>query len=263
MFVYCPPKELPVLESVTQPDGKRYYVSPSGKKLPSVTTVMGAMKKQAIMEWRNAVGEEEANRVSKYASGRGNRVHALAEKYLKNDPIQWMREMPDAVAMFRSMVPHMHRINNIHYIEQALWSERIGLAGRVDLIAEWDGVLSVIDFKTSSRVKERDDIHNYFEPFIGGGSVLLEVLKRLEKNEISIFGNIIVGDINGDLIVTGNITAQQFIISSSILSLFWLSFGNVLMPMLVVIKISFLPIDVFKLLDSNIILNLVSIIFDS
>ena len=162
MFVHCPPKVLPDLKSVTLPDGKRIYTTPSGKKLPSVTTVMGAMKKESIMEWRLAVGHEEANRVSRYASGRGNRVHALAEKYLKNDPIQWMREMPDAVAMFRSMVPHIHRINNIHYIEQALWSERIGLAGRVDLIAEWDGVLSVIDFKTSKKIKEKEDILDYF-----------------------------------------------------------------------------------------------------
>lgn len=162
MFVHCPPKKLVDLNSETQPDGKRYYVTPSGKKLPSVTTVVGAMKKQAIMEWRNAVGEEEANRVSRYASGRGNRVHALAETYLKNDPIDWKREMPDAVAMFRSMAPHLHRINNIHYIEQALWSERIGMAGRVDLIAEWDGVLSVIDFKTSKKIKRKEDIPEYF-----------------------------------------------------------------------------------------------------
>ena len=74
MFTHCPPKVLPDLKSVTLPDGKRMYTTPSGKKLPSVTTVMGAMKKQAIMEWRNAVGEEEANRVSKYASGRGNQI---------------------------------------------------------------------------------------------------------------------------------------------------------------------------------------------
>jgi genome maintenance exonuclease 1 len=64
--------------------------------------------------------------------------------------------------MFRTLIPHIHRINNIHYIEQALWSESIGLAGRVDLIAEWDGVLSVIDFKTSKRIKQREDIQDYF-----------------------------------------------------------------------------------------------------
>jgi genome maintenance exonuclease 1 len=153
---------LPDLVSQTSPDGKRYYTTPSGIQLPSVTTVVGAMKKQSILEWRKAVGEEEANRVSRSASGRGNRVHNLAEKYLKNEPIQWMREMPDSAAMFRSLIPHMQRINNIHYIEQALWSEKIGMAGRVDLIAEWDGVLSVIDFKTSKKIKTREDIPEYF-----------------------------------------------------------------------------------------------------
>jgi genome maintenance exonuclease 1 len=153
---------LPDLVSQTSPDGKRYYTTPSGIQLPSVTTVVGAMKKQSILEWRKAVGEEEANRVSRAASGRGNRVHNLAEKYLKNEPIQWVREMPDSAVMFRSLIPHMQRINNIHYIEQALWSEKIGMAGRVDLIAEWDGVLSVIDFKTSKKIKTREDIPEYF-----------------------------------------------------------------------------------------------------
>lgn len=153
---------LPNLKSETYSDGKRYYTSPSGKRLPSVTTVVGAMKKQAIMEWRNRVGEVEANRISKLATGRGNRVHDLAERYLKNEEIVWVREMPDSVEMFRTLIPHLYRINNIHYIEQALWSERIGLAGRVDLIAEWDGVLSVIDFKTSKKIKKKEDIQDYF-----------------------------------------------------------------------------------------------------
>ena len=162
MFNHCTPMVLPDLKSETHTDGKRYYTSPSGKRLPSVTTVVGAMKKQAIIEWRNRVGEVEANRVSKLATGRGNRVHGLAERYLKNESINWMREMPDAVKMFRSLITHIQRINNIHYIEQALWSERIGLAGRVDLIAEWDGVLSVIDFKTSKKIKKKEDIQDYF-----------------------------------------------------------------------------------------------------
>lgn len=162
MFTHCPPIKLPDLKSETFPDGKRYYVTPNGKKLPSVTTVVGAMKKQIILDWRNRVGEEEANRVSRQASGRGNRVHLLAEKYLNNEVIDWKKEMPDSSVMFRSLIPHLHKINNIHYQETALWSEKIGLAGRVDLIAEWNGVLSVIDFKTSKRVKKREDIFDYF-----------------------------------------------------------------------------------------------------
>lgn len=161
LYNHCPPKKLPDLVSKTGPDGKRFYTTPSGVKLPSVTTVVGAMKKGSIMEWRNAVGPDEANRVSRAASGRGNRLHNLAEKYLKNDPIDWRQEMPDSTVMFRSLIPHMSRINNIHYIEQALWSETIGMAGRVDLIAEWDGVLSVIDWKTSGKVKTLQDIPDY------------------------------------------------------------------------------------------------------
>ena len=123
---------------------------------------VGAKKKEAILEWRKRVGDEEANRVSRIATGRGNRVHLLAEKYLNNEPIQWVKEMPDAVVMFRSLVKDIHRINNIHYQETALWSETIGMAGRVDLIAEFDGVLSVIDFKTSKKIKTREDIPDYF-----------------------------------------------------------------------------------------------------
>jgi genome maintenance exonuclease 1 len=143
-------------------DDKRYYVTPSGQRLPSVTTVLGAMKKKEIMAWRRKVGEVEANRISKLATGRGNRVHSLAEKYLMNESIEWKKEMPDAIEMFRSIESHFSKINNIHYMEQALWSEKIGLAGRVDLIAEWEGKLSVIDFKTSKRIKTEDKIQDYF-----------------------------------------------------------------------------------------------------
>lgn len=197
MFVHCPPKQLVDLNSETNTDGKRYYVTPSGKKLPSVTTVIGAKKKQAIMEWRNRVGEAEANRISKLATGRGNRVHLLAEKYLNNEPIQWAREMPDAVEMFRSLIKPIHRINNIHYQEQALWSEKLEMAGRVDLIAEWDGVLSVIDFKTSKKIKTRVDIPDYFaqctayscmyEELVGKPIEQIVILMAVENEQPLIF----------------------------------------------------------------------------
>ena len=160
MFTYCPPKQLPNLESKTFPDGKRYYVTPSGNKLPSVTTVIGAQKKEEILKWRKKVGEEAANKISKQASSRGTNVHTLCERYLNNDKLGNI--MPDAKEMFHSLVPLLDKIDNIHYQEQALWSEQLGLAGRVDCIAEYDGVLSVIDFKTSKRIKTRDKILDYF-----------------------------------------------------------------------------------------------------
>jgi genome maintenance exonuclease 1 len=160
MFNYCPPKSLQDLKSETFPDGKRYYTLPDGTRLPSVTTVLGAQKKQAIMEWRKRVGEEEANRVSKKATSRGTNVHTLCERYLNNESLGDI--MPDAKEMFFSIKPFLNKINNIHYQEQALWSTQLGMAGRVDCIGEYDGVLSSIDFKTSKKIKSHEDIADYF-----------------------------------------------------------------------------------------------------
>lgn len=162
MFTYCPPKELQDLQSETFPDGKRYYKLPDGTKLPSVTTVVGAKKKKAIMEWRARVGEEEANRISKQATSRGTNVHTICEAYLNNEQDYMKGVMPDAVEYFLSIKPYLNKINNIHYQEQALWSTTIGMAGRVDCIAEYEGELSIIDFKTSARTKKKEDIQDYF-----------------------------------------------------------------------------------------------------
>ena len=160
MFNYCTPKELKDLKSETFPDGKRYYTLEDGTKLPSVTTVLGAQKKDAIMAWRKRVGEAEANRISKAATGRGTNVHTLCERYLNNESLGDI--MPDAKEMFKSIKPLLNRINNIHYQEQALWSKQLGMAGRVDCIGEFDGVLSVIDFKTSKKIKSKVEIEDYF-----------------------------------------------------------------------------------------------------
>ena len=162
MFIYCPPKEIPKIESQTFPDGKRYYVTPDGKKLPSVTTVVGAQKKEAILKWRQRVGEEVANKVSRQATSRGTNMHTMCEYYLNNEPKPPGVVMPDAKEMFISIKPYLNKINNIHYQEVGLWSSQLGLAGRVDCIGEYEGVLSVIDFKTSKKVKKREDILDYF-----------------------------------------------------------------------------------------------------
>jgi len=162
MFNYCPPKEIPKIESQTFSDGKRYYVTPEGKKLPSVTTVVGAQKKQAIMEWRHRVGEEVANKISKQATTRGTNMHSLCEYYLNNEPKPLGVVMPDAKEMFISIKPYLNKINNIHYQEVGLWSSQLGLAGRVDCIGEYEGRLTVIDFKTSKKAKDRESILDYF-----------------------------------------------------------------------------------------------------
>ena len=160
MFNYCPPKNIDDLKSQTLSDGKRYYTLPDGTNLPSVTTVLGVMKKDAIMAWRKRVGDEVANAISKKATSRGTNVHTLCERYLNNDSLGDI--MPDAKEMFNDIKPLLDQIDNIHYQEQALWSSKLGLAGRVDCIAEFAGTLSVIDFKTSKKVKSIKDIEDYF-----------------------------------------------------------------------------------------------------
>jgi len=160
MFNYCPPKNIDDLKSQTLSDGKRYYTLPDGTNLPSVTTVLGAMKKDAIMAWRKRVGDEVANAISKKATSRGTNVHTLCERYLNNDSLGDI--MPDAKEMFNDIKPLLDQIDNVHYQEQALWSTKLGLAGRVDCIAEFAGTLSVIDFKTSKKVKSIKDIEDYF-----------------------------------------------------------------------------------------------------
>lgn len=175
MFHYCPPCEIPNLNSVTQPDGKRYYTLPNGKQVPSVTTVIGAMKKQSIMEWRRRVGEEAANKISRQATQRGTNMHTLCERYLNNDSLG-SDIMPDAKEMFLSLKPFLNKINNIHYQEQALWSETIGMAGRVDCIGEYNGILSVIDFKTSKKIKRKEDITDYFAQCVAYAAMYEELV---------------------------------------------------------------------------------------
>lgn len=151
--------DIPKLERKTGPDGKRVYSTPSGKSYPSVTTVTSLLGKQAIMEWRKRVGEEEANRISARSARRGTAMHTLCENYLRGTPIE-----PDSFDndMWKSIQPFVDKIDNIHALETPLYSDHLQVAGTVDCIAEYEGRLSVIDFKTSKRIKRSEDIKNYF-----------------------------------------------------------------------------------------------------
>ena len=143
----------------TAKDGSRVYRTPSGNAYPSVTSVTGLLNKQAILEWRKRVGEEVANQISTRAANRGTRVHSLCEDYLNNEKLDidiFDQEMWDSIR------PELNKINNIHALESQLYSDHLEVAGTVDCIAEYEGKLSVIDFKTSRRQKTADQIHNYF-----------------------------------------------------------------------------------------------------
>jgi genome maintenance exonuclease 1 len=146
-------------------NGKRYYVSPTGSRLPSVTTFLSHFKGDSIQKWRRKVGEEEANKISARASRRGTKFHSLMESYISNEKgfLAEKDVMPDMQNAFLNMKPTVDRIDNVHYLETMLYSETLGLAGQVDCIAEFDGVPSIIDFKTSLKTKREDWILNYFE----------------------------------------------------------------------------------------------------
>ena len=151
------------LSAATTESG-RLYQTPSGRKYPSITTVLGHFGKHKIMEWRKAVGEKEANRVSRHAADRGTKLHTLCERYIDNiDPFD-AKTMPHVKMMFNSVKSVIDaRVGKIYLQEKPLFSDHLRIAGRVDLIAEFDGVLSIIDFKTSSRIKTAEDIKDYFE----------------------------------------------------------------------------------------------------
>ena len=144
-------------------DGVRRYVTPTGEKYASVTTVLSDYNKEGIMEWRKKVGEEKANQISRAATTRGTGVHKALEKYLKNEDISSLEMMPNVKSLFVRMKQEIdNKVNNIHCLEDRLFSHNLRLAGTVDCIAEHNGVLSVIDFKTSIRLKKKENIGNYF-----------------------------------------------------------------------------------------------------
>lgn len=151
--------EFPKLKRITADNGSRVYETPSGKAYPSVTTVVGLVKKDIINEWRKRVGDAEANRISSIAANRGTRMHTYCEKYLLNEEVT--PTLFDT-EMFGKLKPHLNDINNIHALEQPLFSDHLQVAGTVDCVAEYKGKMSVIDFKTSKRIKHIDDIHDYF-----------------------------------------------------------------------------------------------------
>jgi genome maintenance exonuclease 1 len=143
----------------------RLYATPTGEKYKSITTVLSHHNKEAIMEWRERVGAEEANRISGKASRRGTKVHKICEDYINNETTEFKLQMlmPDLKEMFFKIKPIIdEKLGDVYSQEQALYSHKLKIAGRVDLIGMWDGKLSVIDFKTSAKQKEESYIQNYF-----------------------------------------------------------------------------------------------------
>jgi len=137
-------------------DGKRFYETPGGI-FPSVTSVVGWDKQNFFAEWRRKNPEE-----SRRVLARGTKLHSIIESYLNNEEIDFDNMLPNFKVLFNQIKPELDKIQNIVAIETPLWSKTLGLAGRTDCIAEYDGKLSIIDFKASSKEKRKQDVESYF-----------------------------------------------------------------------------------------------------
>jgi len=153
--------DLKIPEAETTGHG-RFYRTPEGNLYPSVTTVMSHASKESIRAWRERVGDEEANKISNQAATRGTKIHDLCENVLLNNDIDTSNLSLLDKQMWDRFRPVLNNIDNIHAIEDPLYSDHLRMAGRVDCIAEWEGKLSVIDFKTSRKTKKKEWIDNYF-----------------------------------------------------------------------------------------------------
>ena len=142
-------------------DTGRTYNAPNGKSYPSVTTVLSILTEDSIRSWRNRVGEEQADIVSGKASRRGTKVHSIVEKYLNNENTS--KFLPHIQQSLENLKPVLDNdIGTIFGLEVALYSDHLGVAGRCDCIAQYNGVPSIIDFKTSRYIKKKEKISNYF-----------------------------------------------------------------------------------------------------
>jgi ATP-dependent exoDNAse (exonuclease V) beta subunit len=153
------------LKSETTEKGRK-YILPDGRKYDSVTTILSHNKDKTFLEeWRNRIGFEEANKIVKKSSDRGTKLHLVCEKYLLNEltDMKIRIMMPDIKDFFSQLRPHIDKnIGNIYGLEQALYSDRFQMAGRTDCIAEWNGKISIVDYKNSIKEKNEAWIQDYF-----------------------------------------------------------------------------------------------------
>jgi len=178
---------LPKLDRETI-DGVRYYKVLDGdqlQKLVSITSVTSHINRQIFIDWRIKVGEEEANKINKAATSRGTDLHTLVENYLDNVP-----QLPEVQLLskhlFRIAKSDLDKIDNIHALERSMYSLKLGIAGTVDCIAEYDGELAVIDFKTSKKPKPRAWIDHYFVQCAAYACMLYELTGIIVKKFVII-----------------------------------------------------------------------------
>ena len=178
--------DLPTLERETI-DGVRYYQTPEGnKKLVSITSVISYINRQIFIDWRKKVGTEEADKITRKATSRGTDYHTLAENHLGNKEFEHGTVQPLSEFLFLQSKDKLNQIDNVHALESSLYSLELGIAGTVDCIAEYDGELSVIDFKTSKKPKPREWIDHYFVQCAAYACMLFEMTGIMVKKFVII-----------------------------------------------------------------------------
>jgi len=169
-------------------NGKRHYVLPDGTKLRSVTTVLSEKSdKTHLIKWREKVGEAEATRITTMAARRGTALHTLAENYVLNNDDYLGGSSPFTIDAFQGIKKYLdNHVDNIYGIELPLFSKALQAAGTADLIAEFDGVPTIIDFKTSRKTKKEEWIQNYFIQATTY-SLMFQAMYKIDVQQIAIF----------------------------------------------------------------------------
>jgi len=144
-------------------NSKRFYVAPDGNLFPSITTVLSVRSREGLAEWRKRVGNDVANYISRTAATRGTKVHQMCEDFLNNQEVVKNNREFLPWCLFQQLKPVLEeKVNNIYAQECGLWSDKYKVAGRVDCIAEYEGVPSIIDFKTSRSTRNDEYNESYY-----------------------------------------------------------------------------------------------------
>jgi len=165
-------------------DGVRYYDTPDGKKLVSITSVTSHHNREIFREWRAKVGNEKANKITKKATSRGTDMHTLVEHHLKNEKLP--KVQPLSEMLFRQAKSDLAKIDNILVQEEPLFSYVLGVAGTPDCIAEYEGELAIIDFKTSEKPKPEEWIEHYYVQCAAYACMLYEMTGIMVKKFVII-----------------------------------------------------------------------------
>ena len=140
-------------------NGHRFY-DIDGKNYPSVTSVLSLRKTEGLTKWRESIGEKVANFEMRRCANRGKSLHTLVEQYINNETPSIRDVLP--LGLFKLMKPYLDQINNIRLVEEIMYSPNLTIAGQVDCVAEYNGKLSVIDFKTANKERIEEWVDNYF-----------------------------------------------------------------------------------------------------